>query len=82
MVRLGIHFAYAGIRFAGSLPLLAISLIIAGLAAAGATARSRIRRQRPASAIRPTSWSADQFAFEDAIQAYEDLIAEFVGRRS
>jgi hypothetical protein len=83
LFRHGFRFALAGIVIACSLPLLAISFLIAALGTAGAAALACFRRPRQTIGLdAPPSWSADQFAFENAVQAYEDLIDEHAGRRT
>jgi hypothetical protein len=69
------RFAAAGLMVACSLPLLTVSLLIAGVLAAGIAVLSRFEVPRQtADADLRSLWSTDEFRFEHAIQAYEDLI--------
>jgi hypothetical protein len=71
LFRHGFRFALAGI------------VIACSLGTAGAAALACFRRPRQTIGLdAPPSWSADQFAFENAVQAYEDLIDEHAGRRT
>jgi len=66
-----------------SLPFLAVSFLVAALCAAAAAAFPNLHRQQQANAIglgKPRT--VDQFGFEDALTAYEDLIGTHAWNRS
>jgi len=67
--------ALTGILCALSLPFFAISLVIAGICTAPMAIWAPFRRRKRArnSDIRKT-WRSNEFAFERAIEAYEELI--------
>ena len=65
-----------------SLPFLAVSFLLAAFCAAAAAVFPRFHRQRQAGAIdlsklRPV----DEFGFENALDAYEELIGAHAWRR-
>ena len=66
-----------------SLPFFAISLLIAGVCTAPIAIGSCLLRRKKArdSEIR-RRWHANEFAFERAIEAYEELIDAHAWRRS
>lgn len=75
------RLAVAGLLVACSLPLLAVSLLIAGVGTACFALLTRFGvREDAASADLRRLWAADEFRFENAIQSYEDLIDAFAQR--
>lgn len=75
MFRPWLGFALTGILCALSLPLFALSIIVAAGCASpmGIWAPFRKRKRARNSKIRK-AWRSDEFAFERAIEAYEELI--------
>jgi hypothetical protein len=68
-------FALTGILCALALPLIAISMASAGVwSAVYALCFPVQRRQRPIDLEIRKKWQANEFAFERAIDAYEELI--------
>ena len=77
-----IHLALAGLLVACSLPILAISFVIAALGAGLAAMIPRKRKRKRARAIDvQKTWAADEFAFDRAIESYEALIDAQAWRR-
>lgn len=72
--------ALTGVLCVLSLPLIAISLLIAAICTAAFALYSPIRRRRRSidSGMRD-AWAANEFGFERAIEAYEELIDAHVG---
>ena len=65
-----------------SLPLIAISLLVAGLFATGAAILpSFYRNQRDGAINMHGLRTVDEFGFEGALQAYEDLIKTHAWRK-
>ena len=65
-----------------SLPFLAISFLIAALCAAVASLLPRFHRQQRAGAMaRVKPRTAEQFGFDDALSAYENLIGAHAWKR-
>jgi CHASE1-domain containing sensor protein len=83
LIRPWLGFALTGILCALSLPLIALSMLIAGafttMAALGSPFRAR---QRNRDSDFEKKWQSDEFAFERAIEAYEELIDAHAWRRS
>lgn len=83
MLRPWFGFALTGILCALSLPLIAVSLLIAGACTATFALGSPGReRQRTRESEIEKKWQANEFAFERAIEAYEELIDEHAWRRT
>ncbi len=77
-----IHFGFAGLTIAGSLPFLAISLLIALLCLAILAALPAFVARRGVGGLDfQQQWAEDEFRFEEAIRSYEDLIDANVRRR-
>jgi hypothetical protein len=75
-------FALTGILCALSLPLIALSMLIAGVFTATVAIGSPLRaRQRIRDSTIEKKWRSDEFAFERAIEAYEELIDAHVWKR-
>jgi hypothetical protein len=71
-----------GILCALSLPFFAISLLIATIYAAGVAVISPFRsRKRSNDSDFRNAWAANEFGFERAIEAYEELIDAHAWRR-
>lgn len=76
-------FALTGILCALSLPLIALSMLIAGACTATVALGSPSRaRQRIRDSEIEKKWQSNEFAFERAIEAYEELIDAHAWRRS
>ena len=75
MFRPWFGLALTGILCALSLPFFAISLVVAGMCTAPMAIWAPFRRRKRArnSDIRKT-WRSNEFAFERAIESYEELI--------
>jgi hypothetical protein len=75
MRRSWLGLAVTGTLCVLSLPLIAISLLIAAICAAAFAAYSPFRRRkRPGDPAAHDAWAANEFKFERAIEAYEELI--------
>ena len=82
MVRSWIRFALRGLAVACSLPLLAISFVIAALGVVGVALIPRAHRPDPGNERNPQEqWAANEFRFERALESYEALIDEHAWRR-
>jgi hypothetical protein len=80
MLDLLLRAALAALLVAFLFPLFTISRLNAGFAFTEAAVPTR-RRRRTAGDLDPRAkWSADEFAFERAIEAYEELIDRTAGR--
>ena len=83
MFRPWFGFALTGILCALSLPLIAVSLLIAGACTAMvALGTPSSERQRIRELEIEKKWQTNEFAFERAIEAYEELIDAHAWRRS
>jgi hypothetical protein len=77
-----LHFALSFLLFAFSLPLLAVSFLIAALCAAVvAIPRGFIKRKDPDAITLENLRTVDQFNFEEGMSAYEELIGAHVRRQ-
>jgi hypothetical protein len=75
-------FALTGILCALALPLIAISMASAGVCSAVYALWSPVqRRQRPIDPDIRKNWQSNEFAFERAIDAYEELIDAHARKR-
>jgi len=75
VLRFWFSLALAGLLIAFSLPLVAVRRFRAGPGSTAASfLPSFIRRRRAGSFEHQRLWASDEFGFEHAIQAYEDLI--------
>ncbi|MGA9061965.1 MAG: hypothetical protein WB341_09900 [Terracidiphilus sp.] len=82
MLRLWFGPAITGLLCVLSLPLIAISLLIAAICAAAFAVYSPFRRRkRPGDPAARDAWAANEFKFERAIEAYEELIDAHAWRR-
>ena len=82
MLRSWLGFALTGILCALSLPFFVLSLLIAAACTAPiALCASFRRKKRSRSAHALASWHSNEFAFERAIESYEELIDEHACRR-
>lgn len=82
MLRAGLRFGLSCSLVAFSIPLLAVSFVIAALCAAMVAVLPGFLKHRDRHAIalkklRPV----DEFAFEESVQAYEELIGAHAWRR-
>jgi hypothetical protein len=76
-------FALTGLLCALSLPLIAVSMMIAGACTATVALGTPLReRQRIRKSEIEKKWHSNEFAFERAIEAYEELIDAHAWRRS
>ncbi|HEY1804709.1 MAG TPA: hypothetical protein VGG45_09530 [Terracidiphilus sp.] len=83
MFRPWFGFALTGILCALSLPFIAISMLIAGACTATVALGSPIReRERNHDAELEKKWRSNEFAFERAIEAYEELIDAHAWRQT
>ena len=82
MLRTWFAFAFTGTLCVLSLPFFAVSLLIAAICSAAVAFISPDRGCRLSidSGIRET-WAANEFQFERAIEAYEELIDSHSRRR-
>lgn len=77
-----IRFGFAELLAVCSVPLLAISLLMACAGAVGCALRRRFRgRKTMRDQALQKRWVADEFRFERAIEKYEELIDETEWRR-
>ena len=75
MFRPWFGFALTGILCALALPLIAFSMASAGVWSAAYALFSPVqKRRRPIDPEIRKSWQSNEFAFERAIDAYEELI--------
>ncbi len=75
MFRPWFGFALTGILCALALPLIAVSMASAGVwSALYALCNPVQKRRRPIDSEIRKSWQSNEFAFERAIDAYEELI--------
>jgi hypothetical protein len=75
-------FALTGILCALALPLIAVSMASAGVwSAVYALCYPVQRRQRPIDSEIRKRWQSNEFAFERAIDAYEELIDAHARKR-
>lgn len=83
MFRPWFGFVLTGILCALSLPLIALSLLIAGACTATFALGAPFReRQRTRESEIEKKWQANEFAFERAIESYEELIDAHAWRRT
>lgn len=83
MFRPWFGFALTGILCALSLPLIAVSLLIAGAATLTVALGSPLReRQRIRASEIEKKWQSNEFAFERAIESYEELIDAHAWRQT
>ena len=81
MVRRWVRHLLSGLLVACSLPLRAISFVIAALFAATAAFVRLFQGGNSGSGFEsPASWAAGEFRFERAIESYETLIDAHVWR--
>jgi hypothetical protein len=81
MLDLLFRAAFAALLVALVFPLLADSPLSTGIASTQAILRPRRRRRRETPGIDSRgTWAADEFAFERALEAYEELIDKTAGR--
>lgn len=82
MLRAGLRFALSCSLVAFSIPLLAVSFLIAALCAAMVAVLPGFlkRHNRHVNALKKLQ-PVDEFAFEEAVQAYEELIGAHAWRR-
>ena len=79
VLRLWFSFALAGLMVAFSLPFFAIRRFLAGPGSTVASFLPRFSRRRTAGSFEHQMlWASDEFGFEHALQAYEDLIEAHV----
>lgn len=82
MFRDGLRFAFSLLLVAFSLPLLAISFLIAALCTAVVAIVPGLLKRKDQDAIALQKLRAvDEFDFEEAMNAYEALIAAHVWRQ-
>lgn len=66
-----------------SLPFFAVSLLVAAICTVPIAIGSRLlRRKKNRNSDIRKRWQSDEFAFERAIEAYEELIDTYAWRRS
>lgn len=83
MFRPWFGFALTGILCALALPLIAVSMVSAGVCSAVYALFNPVhRRHRPIDPEIRKRWQSNEFAFERAIDAYEELIDAHARRRS
>ncbi len=81
MLRFCLGLALAGLLFAFTLPLFALRRLLAGFGSTGATVLPRLQKRRRAADFEQQKlWALDEFGFEHALQAYEELIDAHVRR--
>ena len=82
MFRSWIRLGLAGLLITLSLPLLAVSLLIASLSTAVIVVVPKLRKRwRTVRSDLRNQWTANEFQFERAIKEYEDLIDVHAWRR-
>ncbi len=75
MLRLWFSLALAGLLLAFSLPLFVILRILAGQGSKVASFLTNFSMRRQRDGFEPQKlWASDEFGFEHAIEAYEELI--------
>ncbi len=75
MLRFWFSLTLAGLLFAFALPLFAFRHFLAGLGSVDASVLPHLRRRRRAADFNQQMlWALDEFGFEHALQAYEELI--------
>ena len=83
MFRPWFGFALTGILCALSLPFVAVSMLMAGARSAADGLGSTIHtRRRHSAAALEKKWRSNEFAFERAIEAYEELIDAHASRQT
>lgn len=83
MFRPWFGFALTGILCALSLPFVAVSMWVAGDRTATDGLGSKVHaRQRNRDAALEKKWRSNEFAFERAIEAYEELIDAHAWRQT
>lgn len=81
MVRHIVRFSLSTLLILLSLPFLAISFLLAAVCATAASALPHHRRQTDEAGVTQLG-KADQFGFENAISAYEDLLGAPAWKKS
>lgn len=82
MVRNFVRLSLSILLILLSVPFLAISFLVAALCAMVASALPRFHRQQHAGAMGLVKLrTVDQFGFEDALSAYENLIGAHAWKR-
>jgi len=75
VLRFWFSFALAGLLVAFTLPLFAIRRFLAGFGSADASVLPHFGRHRRAGHFENSKlWASNEFGFEHAIEAYEELI--------
>ncbi|HVN92675.1 MAG TPA: hypothetical protein VMT38_03215 [Terracidiphilus sp.] len=83
MFRPWFGYALTGLLCALTLPLIAISMLIAGACSATVALGTPLRgRERARDSAPEEKWQENQFAFERAIESYEELIDAHAWRRT
>jgi len=73
---------FTGVLCALTLPFFAVSFLIAGVCTLPAAVCAPFRkRKRPRNSVVEQNWQANEFAFERAIEAYEELIDAHTARQ-
>jgi hypothetical protein len=82
MLRDVLRFALSFLLVALSIPLLTVSFLIAALCAGVVAVLPGFPKRNHGDAIALQKLRAvDEFGFEEAVKAYEDLIGAYVGRQ-
>ena len=82
MFRGCLRFTLSFLLLAFTLPLLAVSFLIAALCAGVVAVLPGFPKRNHGDAIALQKLRAvDEFGFEEAVKAYEDLIGAYVGRQ-
>jgi len=75
VLRFWFSLTLAGLLFAIAFPLIVFRPFLAGFGSADASVLPHLRRrQRAADFDQQRLWALDEFGFEHALQAYEELI--------
>ncbi len=76
------RFGFAGLTVACSLPLVALSLLIACLGVAVVALLPPFVARRGTGGLKfQKQWAEEEFRFEDSVRSYEDLIDRHVRKR-
>lgn len=82
LLRLCLGFILTGILCAISLPFFVLSFLIAAVCAGPIAVCAPFRRKKRSRSVHPlAAWHSNEFAFERAIETYEELIDEYACRR-